>query len=122
MNRVVIAHLNINSFGNKFESLIEQTVRSANILMISDTKLDSTFPAGQLLINGYNEPFITVWDSQGGGIMLNVREDIKLKLLETENLQLKVSRRFAKEKMISLLSLHIKHSNLTLGSETVSHT
>ena len=52
MNRVVSAHLNINSFGNKFESLIEQTGRSANILMISDTELDSTFPAGQLLING----------------------------------------------------------------------
>ena len=84
MNRVVIAHLNINSFGNKFESLIQQTATSANILMISDTKLDSTFPAGQLLINGYNEPFITAWDGQGGEIILNVREDITLKLLETE--------------------------------------
>ena len=52
--------------------------------MISGKKLHSTFPVGQLLINGYNEPFITDWDSQEGGIMLNVREDITLKLLETE--------------------------------------
>lgn len=58
MDRVVIAHLYINSFGNKFESLIEQVTERADILMISETKLDSIFPTGQLLINGYSEPFI----------------------------------------------------------------
>ena len=52
--------------------------------MISETKLDSSFPTGQFLINGYSEPFRIDRNSQGGGIMLYVREDIPSKLVGVE--------------------------------------
>ena len=84
LNRIVVTHLNINSLRNKFDYLIEQITGNIDILMISETKLDSSFPIGQFLINGYSEPFRIDRNSQGGGIMLYVREDIPSKLLRVE--------------------------------------
>jgi hypothetical protein len=52
--------------------------------MISETKLDSTFPVGQFVINGFSTPFRLDRNRNGGGIMLYVREDIPVKLLFTE--------------------------------------
>ena len=52
--------------------------------MISLTKLDSSFPTGQFLINGYSKLFRIERNSQGSGIILYVREDIPSKLLEVE--------------------------------------
>ena len=69
LNRIVVAHLNINSLRNKFGYLIEQITGNIYILMISETKLDSSFPIGQFLINGYIEPFRIDRNSQGDGIM-----------------------------------------------------
>ena len=84
LNRIVVAHLNINSLRNKFDYLIEQITGNIDILMISETKLDSSFPTGQFLINGYSESFRIDRNSQGGGIMLYVKEDISSKLLGAE--------------------------------------
>ena len=58
LNRIVVAHLNINSLRNKFDYLIEQITGNIDILMISETKLDSSFPMGQFLINGYHSELI----------------------------------------------------------------
>ena len=68
LNRIVVAHLNINSLKNKFDCLIEQVTGNINILMISETKLDSSFPTVEFLINGYNEPFRIDWNSKGDGL------------------------------------------------------
>ena len=84
LNRIVVARLNINSLRNKFDYLIKQITGNIGILMISETKLDSSFPTGQFLINGYSEPFRIDRNSQGGGIMLYVREDIPSKLVGVE--------------------------------------
>ena len=74
LNKIAVAHLNINSLRNKFDSLIEQITWNIDILIISETKLDTSFPTGQFLINGYSELFRTDQNSQVGGIMLYVRE------------------------------------------------
>ena len=50
---IVIGHLNINSIRNKFESLKDLIGESIEILLISETKLDATFPEGQFKINGF---------------------------------------------------------------------
>ena len=65
------------------ESLKAIRKRNSN-LMISNTKLDSNFPTGQILINGYSEPFKIDRNSQEGDIMLYVREDVPSKLLGVE--------------------------------------
>ena len=66
LNRIAVGHLNINSLRNKFDCLIEQITRNIDILMISEIKLNSSFPTGKFLINGYNEPFKIDRNSQVG--------------------------------------------------------
>ena len=56
-NRLICAHLNINSVRNKFELLINIIKDIIDILMISETKLDSSFPKGQFQLHGYSEPY-----------------------------------------------------------------
>ena len=49
--------------------------------MISETKLDDSFPQGQFLIEGVHLPFRFERNNTGGGILLYVREDIPAKVL-----------------------------------------
>ena len=53
--------------------------------MVSETKLDNSFPVGQFLIDGYGPPIRLDGDIHGGGLMLFVRDDIPFKLLSLEN-------------------------------------
>ena len=50
-----------------------------DILMVSETKLDNSFPVSQFLIDGYTPPFRLDLAKNGQGIMLFV------KLLSVEN-------------------------------------
>ena len=78
MNKLTFAHLNINSIRNKFEFLAEQIKGKIDILMISETKTDESFPHGNFLIDGFSSPYRLDRDSKGGGIMLYVRYTLKL--------------------------------------------
>ena len=49
--------------------------------MISQTKLDPSFPTGQLHIHGFSEPYRFDRNGNGGGILLYIREDIPSKLI-----------------------------------------
>ena len=44
LNRIIIAHLNVNSIRNKLEMLKEVVGNKIDILLISETKLEDTFP------------------------------------------------------------------------------
>ena len=84
LNKLVFAHLNINSIRNKFELLSVQVKGNVDALMISETKIDGSFPIGNFLIHGFSPPYRLDRDSKGGGIMLYLREDIPLNLLPTD--------------------------------------
>ena len=49
--------------------------KNLDILVITETKLDSTFPVTQFLIEGY-KPYILDRNRHGGGILVYIREDI----------------------------------------------
>ena len=83
-NRLICAHLNINSGRNKFELLINIIKDNIDILMISETKLDSSFPKGQFQLHGYSEPYRLDRNGYGGGILLYIREDIPSKIIESK--------------------------------------
>ena len=80
INRLIIGQLNINSLRNKFESLVQQVSRNIDILMVSETKLDNSFPVSQFFIESFTPLFRLDRGNNGGGIMLSVREDIPCKL------------------------------------------
>ena len=81
MKNVIIGQLNINSIRNKLESLAELTRGNLDILVITETKLDHTFPEKQFLIPGYRKPFRQDRNKFGGGVMIYVREDIPCDIL-----------------------------------------
>ena len=88
-NKLVLGHLNTNSLRNKFDALTQQIKGNFDILILSESKLDSSFPEGQFLIPGYGAPYRIDRTCHGGGIMLLVREDIPCKLLLAENAPIK---------------------------------
>ena len=47
VNKLIIAHLNINSLRNKFEFLVEFIRGKDDILIISETEIDESFSLGQ---------------------------------------------------------------------------
>ena len=67
LNKLIIAHLNVNSLRNKPEFLKEQIQDNIDILMISETKIDASFPIGQFLLNSYSTPFRLDRNVHGGG-------------------------------------------------------
>ena len=82
-NILIIAQLNISSLRYKFDSLVEILHTNPDILLISETKTDSSFPTAQFKI----EACITYRlgrNSNGGSILLFVRKDIPSTLMHTE--------------------------------------
>ena len=81
MNRIIIAQININSIRNKFDALVSGIRGNVDILTISETKIDDSFPNRQFLIDGYTAPYRLDRNSVGGGILVYVREDVSSKLI-----------------------------------------
>ena len=56
--------------------------------MVSETKIDDSFPIGNFLIHGFNPPYRLDRDSKGGRIMLYIREDIPSNLMSLQIMSL----------------------------------
>ena len=82
-NKVIIGHININSLRNKFEPLTEMVRDKVDLLMISETKLDPSFPNAHFYMKSYSKLYRLDRTSKGGGIILYVREDIPSKLINS---------------------------------------
>ena len=86
IDRPIIAHLNINFLYQKIEPLKDLVKSSVDILVISETKLDNSFPMGEFEIEGYSTPIGLDRNCHGGGIILYVRSDLPCKELNTRKL------------------------------------
>ena len=53
--------------------------------MISETKIDETFPSRKFYIEGFTPPYRLNRNCHGGGILAYVREDIPSKLTEMKS-------------------------------------
>ena len=65
---VFLGHLNINSIKNKFESVWELIKDTFDIFLLSESKLDSSFPDNQFSIPGY-QIVRKDRDRNGGGLL-----------------------------------------------------
>ena len=70
LNKPIFAHLNINSIRNQSELLSEQIKDNVDALMISQSKIDDSFPAGQFLIEWFCTLYRLDRNAKGGGILL----------------------------------------------------
>ena len=63
----------MNSIRNKFDLLVSIINNNTDIFMISETKLDPSFPNGQFHIHGFSEPYRLDRNRNGGGTVLYIR-------------------------------------------------
>ena len=71
---IVVGHLNINSIRHKF-ILTESIVKPFDLFLISESKLDSTFPINEFHIFGFKD-FKRDHNRFGVGSMLYINENI----------------------------------------------
>ena len=76
--RLVFGNLNINTINNKFEQLKYIIKNNVDLLIVTETKLDSSFPCGQFLIDGFAKPFRRDRNKIGGGVMKKEKKVIKV--------------------------------------------
>ena len=84
LRRLIFAHSNINSLRSKFDALVDQIKGNVDILKISETELDKSFPEGQFKIPGFTPPFRRERNECRGGIMVFVTEDLPSKVISKE--------------------------------------
>ena len=84
-NSPIITQLNINSIRNKFQFLEKEVCANLDILLVTETKLNESFPSAQFLLNEFSKPYRLDRCSNGGGILLYVRDVILLSLLLNSN-------------------------------------
>lgn len=72
LNKIIIGHLNINSIRNKFDRFVDKVKGNLDILMISETKLEDSFPMGQFYIDRFGTPIRLDRNKNGGSITLFV--------------------------------------------------
>ena len=80
-NRLILGHLNINSIVGKFDHLKVLIENNIDILVLTETKIDSSFPNAQFRIDEFSAPFRLDRNKFGGGVLIYVREDIPCKQL-----------------------------------------
>ena len=69
---------------NKIDLLSDIIKNNIGILIISETKLDSSFPNGQFQIHGYSESYRLDRNGNGCGIIVFTRKDKPTKLTDSQ--------------------------------------
>ena len=85
-DRLLVGHLNINFVAKKFQVLKSIFQGKLDILALSESKLDQSFPDSQFFVEGYEIPFRLDRNKFGGGLLLYIRNDIPCKEIKIPNL------------------------------------
>ena len=83
--KLILSHVDINSIRNKFDALTYRIANNIDIILISETKIDETFPTAQIFIKGFSAPYRQERNRTGGGLLLFVREDVPSRILNPKS-------------------------------------
>ena len=78
---VIISYLNINSIRNKLNSLDTLLNGKVDVLIVAESKLDSSFPDRQFIMKGYKKPFRLDIHEKSGGLLVYVNENTPSSIL-----------------------------------------
>ena len=81
MVNVINRYSQHNSLSSKFDDLKVLICGMSDISIITETKLDDTYPISQFHIDGYSMPYRLDRNRNDGGVIIYVREDIPSKIL-----------------------------------------
>ena len=80
-----MGHLNINSLRNKSEALQFMINRNLYIILLLETKLDDLFLSAQFMLKNFGIPCRLDRNSNDGGLLLYVREEILSKFVKVKS-------------------------------------
>ena len=80
-NRLIFSTLNANSIPNKLDDIRITIADFVDILVITESKLDQSFPESQFFINKFPKPFRKDRNRHGGRLLMYIKEDIPQKEL-----------------------------------------
>ena len=83
-NKIIMAHININSPRNKFDMLTNSATEYIDILMVSETKLDNTFLYALYHLKDFSNPYRLDRNCHGGRILVYVRDNIPSNLVKLD--------------------------------------
>ena len=75
---------------NKFSGLTKLVFEHVNILIIAETKLDTSFPTAQFLMPGFHKPFRLDVITSSGGLLVCVKRSLPARELEAYKLQFNI--------------------------------
>ena len=78
---IIFLYININSTRNKFENLCYIVVNNVDVLSVTETKLDSSFPNAQFLLPGFHEPLRLDINNRNGGLLVYIKASLPSKIL-----------------------------------------
>ena len=84
-DRLILGHVNINSIWNKFDALTYIIGNNTDVILISETKIDDTFPTAQFFIKGFSAPYRQDRNRTGGGLLLFVQGDVSSRILNPKS-------------------------------------
>ena len=79
-----MAHINIHSLRNKIDMLTNSVTEYIDILMISETKFDNTFPYALYHLKDFSNPYRLDRNCHGGGILVYVKDNIPSNLVKLD--------------------------------------
>ena len=120
VKNVLIGHLNINALANKFDALNFIIRDKLDILVLCETKLDTTFPERQFLLTGFKKTYRLDRNKHGGGVMIYVRDDIPSVELKKHTFSKKIEAIFVeinlrKNKFLLVGTYHSTHPDYGLN-------
>ena len=76
LNRPIVGHININFLEVKFDALKLLIEDKLDVLVITETKIDDSYPTSQFEIKGFGTPFRRDRNKHGGGVLVYIREHL----------------------------------------------
>ena len=81
MSRVIIGHININNLAGKFQNLKYLIKDKLDVLVITETKIDESYPTSQFIIEGLSLPS-RLDRNKDGGVLIYVSDLIPCDQIE----------------------------------------
>ena len=80
-NRLIFSTLNVNSVPNKLDDIRTTIADFVDILIITDSKLDQSFPESQFFLNRFSKSFRKDRNRHGSRLLMYIKKDIPQKEL-----------------------------------------
>ena len=111
-DNIIVGNLNINFISPKFDEFKLMVSSYFNAILVTETKLDDSFPKAQFCIDGFYIPYRLDRNRNEGDLMIYVRDNTPSKMLTKHNLSEDIEATFIElsfRKSSGYCAQHIAH-------------